>query len=210
MLARTLVAAVALTLSLSVPIAATADAAPAKKCKAGQVRKGKKCVKRKPKPAAPVTPSAPATPPTAPTAPAPPPPALPAQPQVQLTPDDAAANQALANGLWLERADFASSGMFATYYRLFFYAGGRFKAVKVEWNTVSGEICDTVQTGTWSLLKGYRFDVGGGGVVAQVQITTPSANGPEILVGYARDPNHVGVGNNEVQYDVNPHMLDGC
>src|SRR3954453_143757 len=207
MLARALIALV-VSLSLTVPFAATADAAPAKKCKAGQVRKGKKCVKKRATPKAPPAPAAPAPP--APTAPAPPPPALPQQPQVQLTPDDAAANQALANGLWLERAEFASSGMFATYYRLFFYAGGAFKAVTVEWNSVSGEICSKKATGTWSLLKGYRFDVGGGGVVAQVQITTGATSGPEILVGYNSDPGHVGGGNSETQFDVNPHMLDGC
>ena len=208
MLARTVVAAIAVSLTLSLSFTVAADAAPAKKCKAGQVRKGKKCVRKRTKPT-PTTPmpTGPTAPGPAPTAPAP---ALPQQPQVQLTPDDAAANQALANGVWLERSEWASSGMFATYYRLFFYAGGRFKAVKVEWNSVSGEICDTVQNGTWSLLKGYRFDVGGGGVVAQVQITVPGGGGPEILVGYARDPNHIGVGNNEVQFDVNPHMLDGC
>jgi hypothetical protein len=133
---------------------------------------------------------------------------VPQPPGVQFTQDDAGARQALANGLMLERSEWGS--VTATYYRLFFYPDGVFKAYQIHYNPVSGEICESKSVGTWSVNSGYHFDAQGGGIAAIVNINAGSSNGTEIL-GFANaDPSHVYVGRNEVQFDINPEMRDTC
>jgi len=190
--------------------APAASAAAKKKCKKGKVRRHGKCVKKKTKkgPANNGTGNT-GTPVTPPPPPPPPPPAAPEAPNgAQLTPDDGAVRQAMANGLFLERSEWGS--VTATYYRLFFYPNGVFKGYQVDWNEVSGEICTKSNVGTWSLANGYRFDVQGGGLVAVVNINAGAINGTEILTASNQDSSHVYVGRNMQQWDINPNMLDSC
>lgn len=128
-----------------------------------------------------------------------------------MTRNDGAGQAKFAQGggrLFLERADFYSVS--AEYYRIFFYETGTFRFSVIDWNQQMGEKCRTTHQGTWQFLEGYTYEVEGGGVVAKVRITTPSASGDDLLFFPNNDSNGVWVGSANKRYDRNPNMADSC
>ena len=227
-LAVLLVAAMA---AFAVP--AAADAAAKKKCKrgyvlktvkvkkAGKTRRVKRCVKRRAaKP--PVTQTPPAqTPPAqtpAPTTPTQTPPAQTPNPtpdQLQRTRDDSAglaSLQSMGGALMLERAEFGASGQTATYYRIWIFADGRMQIYTIDWNSVSGEICNKVVRGTWTLKEGGRISHPTAGTGTYVVLTQSfnGQTGEDLLVFSDTDPTPVWVGPNLVRFEKNPNMFDNC
>jgi hypothetical protein len=133
-------------------------------------------------------------------------------PGLTFTRNDDAGRQALGtDDLLLERCDCGGSTVL-TYYRLFFYANGLFRYEKADWNSVSGEICDSNarREGSWSFAEGYTFPERGGGVAVKVNITTNGQPGNDVLTFANQDPSHVWVGQQLIQFDRNPNMRDQC
>jgi hypothetical protein len=96
--------------------------------------------------------------------------------------------------------------------RVFFYANGVFRFYKVDWNNVSGEICDSKSKldGTWTLKEGYTFPEQGGGVVAKLAIVANGTPSEELLVTANSDPGKVYIGSIKAIFDVNQNMRDSC
>ena len=137
--------------------------------------------------------------------------APPAAPGVTLTRDDAAAKAALGSGdLLLER--MTAGSVTQTYYRIFLYANGVFRYQQADWNSVSGEICDSSarREGTWSFAEGYTFPERGGGVAVVINTVTNGQSARELLIWGNADPNAVYVGTQGIRFDINPHMRDQC
>ena len=106
----------------------------------------------------------------------------------------------------LERYTFGSTGQTAEYYRLFFYAGGTFKGVRVDWNSVGGETCSQRADGDWSFKAGYTYTVNGGGVLVEVNL----GGGTEILDFRNGAGSSVYVGPNALHFEKNPQANDQC
>ena len=137
--------------------------------------------------------------------------APPAAPGVTLTRDDAAAKAALGSGdLLLER--MTAGSVTQTYYRIFLYANGVFRYQQADWNSVSGEICDSSarREGTWSFAEGYTFPERGGGVAVVINTVVNGQSARELLIWGNADPNAVYVGTQGIRFDINPHMRDQC
>ncbi|MBJ7328483.1 MAG: hypothetical protein JHC95_01210 [Solirubrobacteraceae bacterium] len=153
-----------------------------------------------------------ATPTPAPTpAPAGTPPAVtPGGAKITATRDDAA-GQAIFRGtdLLLERYKWASSGQFADYWRIWFYANGQFRQNTISYNTVSGESCTDVKLGTWVFKEGYTFPEAGGGSVARVTLAG-QLTGDEILLTGNSEPNNVYIGQQLIQFERNPQIAQNC
>jgi len=132
-------------------------------------------------------------------------------PGLTLTRDDAAGRQALAGGdLLLERTESGNAVM--TYRRLFLYANGLYRFEKADWNSVSGEICDSEarREGSWAFKEGYTFPERGGGVVVKLAITTGGQTADDVLAFANQDPGNVYVGTDLVPFERNPNMRDQC
>jgi hypothetical protein len=146
------------------------------------------------------------TAPTAPTAPGTPPPSQPAA-----TRNDAAGQAAMTGDLLLEWASFGASGRTAEYRRIWFLADGSFRLNVIDWNDVSGEMCRTAITGTWTFKEGYTHDAGGGLVLVKVGLTTSQGSGDEVLTFAHAEPNSVYIGgSNPVKYERNPQIMQNC
>ncbi len=137
--------------------------------------------------------------------------APPAAPGVTLTRDDAAARAALGSGdLLLER--MTAGSVTQTYYRIFLYANGVFRYQQADWNSVSGEICDSAarREGTWSFAEGYTFPERGGGVAVVINTVVNGQSARELLIAGPADPNAVYVGTQGIRFEINPNMRDQC
>ena len=135
----------------------------------------------------------------------------PAAPGVTLTRDDAAAKAALGSGdLLLER--MTAGSVTQTYYRIFLYANGVFRYQQADWNSVSGEICDSAarREGTWSFAEGYTFPERGGGVAVVINTVVNGQSSRELLIAGPADPNAVYVGTQGIRFEINPNMRDQC
>jgi hypothetical protein len=128
----------------------------------------------------------------------------------QLTRNDAAGQSAMGSETILERYSFGSSGQTAEYYRLFFYGGGAFKGVAVDWNSVSGETCRTRTDGSWSFNAGYTYSANGGGVVVEVNLSAGGQSGTEILDFRNGAAPSVYVGPQALHFEENPQANDQC
>lgn len=165
-----------------------------------------------PPPVLPPAPVAPPTPAPGPVpAPATPAPAVAPPPGITLTRDDAAAQTALGGGLFLEKV-LSSGSVTMEYGRIFFYNDGTFRAYRVDWNSVSGEICNGASKveGAWSLKEGYTFPEQGGGVFAKLTTVVNGQQGEEGLLAANNDPGKVYVASAKAIFDVNQNMRDQC
>jgi hypothetical protein len=134
-------------------------------------------------------------------------------PQVELTRDDAAGQNALAvaGDLLLEWASFGSSGRTAEYRRIWMLGDGSFRLNIIDWNDVSGEMCRQAVTGTWAFKEGYTTTYNGGGVVVKVTVTLSNGTVGDDIVAFSNvDTSHVWVGPQLVQYDRNPQIMQNC
>ena len=157
-------------------------------------------------PAAPAAPAPGGSTPTTPGGGAPP-----AAPGVTLKRDDAAAKAALGSGdLLLER--MTAGSVTQTYYRIFLYANGVFRYQQADWNSVSGEICDSSarREGAWSFAEGYTFPERGGGVAVVINTVVNGQSARELLIWGNADANAVYVGTQGIRFDINPNMRDQC
>jgi hypothetical protein len=148
------------------------------------------------------------------TTPAPPAPAPGNVGQAQLTRNDAAGQAAMVTGsdLLLEWYSFGSSGQTAEYRRIWFYADGSFRQNFINWNSVSGESCDHVLTGTWTFKEGYTTDYGGGGVVVKLGFTLSNGQTADDLIAFPNgNSNTVYVGVQDTKaYERNPQIMQNC
>ena len=147
------------------------------------------------------------------TTPAPPAPAPGNVGQAQLTRNDAAGQAALAGGdLLLEWASFGSSGRTAEYRRIWFYGDGSFRQNFIDWNDVSGEICNHSLTGSWTFKEGYTTDYGGGGVVVKIGFAFSTGQTGDDLIAFPNgNSNTVYVGVQDTKaYERNPNMAQNC
>jgi hypothetical protein len=142
------------------------------------------------------------------------PPAPPSgNPQIDLTRDDAAGQNALAfaGDLLLEWASFGSSGRTAEYRRIWLLGDGTFRLNIIDWNDVSGEMCRQAVTGTWVFKEGYTTTYNGGGVVVKVTVTLSDGTVGDDIVAFSNvDTSHVWVGPQLVQYERNPQIMQNC
>jgi hypothetical protein len=148
------------------------------------------------------------------TTPAPPTPAPGNVGQAQLTRNDAAGQAAMVTGndLLLEWASFGSSGQTAEYRRIWFYADGSFRQNFINWNSVSGEICDHSLVGSWTFKEGYTTDYGGGGVVVKIGFTLNNGQSGDDLIAFPNgNSNTVYVGVQDTKaYERNPQIMQNC
>jgi hypothetical protein len=147
------------------------------------------------------------------TTPAPPAPAPGNVGQAQLTRNDAAGQAAMAGGdLLLEWASFGASGRTAEYRRIWFYADGSFRQNFIDWNDVSGEICNHSLIGTWTFKEGYTTDYGGGGVVVKIGFAFNNGQTGDDLIAFPNgNSNTVYVGVQDTKaYERNPNMAQNC
>jgi hypothetical protein len=125
--------------------------------------------------------------------------------------NDEAGRAAMGAGdLMLEWAEFGASGRTAEYRRIWFYENGSFRLNVINWNDVSGEICDKTFTGTWVFKEGYTTEASGGGVVVKVGITANGTTGDDVLGFPNGNTSAVYVGTNGQRYDKNPNMAQNC
>jgi hypothetical protein len=147
------------------------------------------------------------------TTPAPPAPAPGTIGQAQLTRNDAAGQAAMAGGdLLLEWASFGASGRTAEYRRIWFYADGSFRQNFIDWNDVSGEICNHSLTGTWTFKEGYTTDYGGGGVVVKLGFAFSNGQSGDDLIGFPNGNSktvYVGA-QGTLAYERNPQIMQNC
>jgi hypothetical protein len=133
--------------------------------------------------------------------------------QAQLTRNDAAGQAAMAGGdLLLEWASFGSSGRTAEYRRIWFYGDGSFRQNFIDWNDVSGEICNHSLTGTWTFKEGYTTDYGGGGVVVKIGFTFSNGQTGDDLIAFPNGNSatvYVGV-QGTLAYQRNPQITQNC
>lgn len=156
--------------------------------------------------------------PPAQTTPAPPagtpaPPAPTTIGQAQLTRNDAAGQAAMGGGdLLLEWASFGTSGRTAEYRRIWFMANGSFRMNFIDWNDVSGEICNHSLIGTWTFKEGYTTDYNGGGVVVKFGLSLSGGQTGDDLIAFANgDSSTVYVGaQNTLKYSRNPQIAQNC
>jgi hypothetical protein len=147
------------------------------------------------------------------TTPAPPAPAPGTIGQAQLTRNDAAGQAAMAGGdLLLEWASFGASGRTAEYRRIWFYADGSFRQNFIDWNDVSGEICNHSLTGSWTFKEGYTTDYGGGGVVIKLGFTFSNGQSGDDLIAIPNgNSSTVYVGaQSTLAYGRNPQIMQNC
>jgi hypothetical protein len=139
------------------------------------------------------------------------PPAPTQMPQIDLTRDDAAGQNAMAvaGDLLLEWASFAS--VTAEYRRIWMLADGTFRLNVVDWNNVSGEMCREAVTGTWVFKEGYTTTYNGGGVVVKVALTLSNGQTGDDIIAFSNlDARYVWVGPQLVQYERNPQIMQNC
>jgi hypothetical protein len=148
------------------------------------------------------------------TTPAPPAPAPGNVSQAQLTRNDAAGQAAMLTGsdLLLEWASFGASGRTAEYRRIWFYADGSFRQNFIDWNDVSGEICNHSLIGTWTFKEGYTTDYGGGGVVVKIGFTFNTGQSGDDLIAFPNgNSNTVYVSATDTKaYERNPQIMQNC
>jgi hypothetical protein len=133
-------------------------------------------------------------------------------PQIDLTRDDAAGQNALATAgdLLLEWAQFSGTYS-AEYRRIWMLADGSFRLNIIDYLDPAGETCRQSVTGTWAFKEGYTTTYNGGGVVVKVTITLSTGQTGDDIVAFANgDPNHVYVGAQLVQYERNPQIMQNC
>lgn len=136
-----------------------------------------------------------------------------APPGLTLKRDDAAAQSALARAGDLKLERYLSQGSVTMEIaRAFFYGNGVFRFYRVDWNSVSGEMCNSASRleGTWSLKEGYTFPEQGGGIVAKLGVVANGQASDEVLVALNNDPAKVFVGSAQLIFDVNQNMRDSC
>ena len=154
----------------------------------------------------------PTTPPTTPPTQGAPATAATPPPGITLTRDDSAAQSVLGGGnLFLEKI-LSSGSVTMEYGRIFFYGDGSFSAYRVDWNSVSGEICNSASkvTGTWSIKEAYTFPEQGGGVFVKLATVANGQQGEEGLLTANSDPGKVYVASAKAIFEVNQNMRDQC
>jgi hypothetical protein len=107
---------------------------------------------------------------------------------------------------------FGSSGQTAEYRRIWFYGDGSFRQNFIDWNDVSGEICNHSLTGSWTFKEGYTTDYGGGGVVVKIGFTFSNGQTGDDLIAFPNgNSNTVYVSAQDTKaYQRNPNMAQNC
>jgi hypothetical protein len=139
------------------------------------------------------------------------PPAPAPMPQVDLTRDDAAGQNAMAmaGDLLLEWASFATYT--AEYRRIWMLADGTFRLNIIDWMDQMGEKCREAVTGTWAFKEGYTTTYNGGGVVVKVTLTLSNGQVGDDIIAFSNvDTSKVWVGPQLVQYERNPQIMQNC